>query len=207
MGMAIRPLPLSPLQPVLDFAVKGMLRQHPDVFARLADVGSPVFLIDPVDLQFVFLLRPDPNRPILKAVASAGQEEVTAAIHGPLLTLIDLLQGRIDGDSLFFSRELVIEGDTEAVVALRNAVDGAEIDIVGDLLSPLGPLAGPARRLAHGAAAVFARAADDLETLRAAAIAPAIRRADALAAELHDLEEQLGDLRRRGRGHDRVKRP
>ncbi len=199
LGMAIRPLPLAPLQPVLDIAVKVMMRQHPDVFARLADVGSPVFLIDPIDLPFVFLLRPDPYRPILRVAASVGEEEVTATIHGPLLTLIDLLQGRIDGDSLFFSRELVIEGETEAVVALRNAVDGAEIDIVADELSLLGPLAGLARHLVHGAAAVFDRAAVDLETLRTAILAPAMRRGDTLSTELRDLEEQVGVLRRERR--------
>jgi predicted lipid carrier protein YhbT len=206
LGMAIRPLPLSPLQPMLDIAVKRMLWQHPEVFARLADVGYPVFLIDPVDLPFVFLLRPDPNRPILKAAGSGGEEEVSAVIRGPLLSLMDLLEGRMDGDSLFFSRELVIEGDTEAVVALRNAVDGAEIDIVADVLSPLGPLAGLGRYLVLGAAAVFARAAEDLETVRAAMIAPAIRRSDALAAELRDLGEQLDTLRRQVQRR-RVKRP
>jgi predicted lipid carrier protein YhbT len=206
LGMAVRPLPLSPLQPVLDMAVMAMLRQHPDVFERLAEVGSPRFLIDPVDLPFVFLLWPDRHRPTLRVAGSVGEEAVTAAIRGPLLSLVELLEGRMDGDSLFFSRELVIEGETEAVVALRNAVDGAEIDIATDLLAPLGPLAAVARHLVQGAAALFDRAAEDLETLRAAMIAPALRRGDALAAELGDLEARVGALRPQDR-RVRAKRP
>jgi len=41
--------------------------------------------------------------------------------------MIELLEGRADGDALFFSRTLTVEGDMEAVVALRNAIDGSEI--------------------------------------------------------------------------------
>jgi len=68
--------------------------------------------------------------------------------------LIDLLEGRLDGDALFFSRELTVEGDTEAVLLLRNAVDSDEVDLFEDLLSVLGPLAGPLRFAADARKAV-----------------------------------------------------
>lgn len=209
-GLALRPMPPVLLQPALTVAMTIIHRRHPAVFERLAELGDTLFLIDPVDLPFVFLLHPDAKAPSLVALGDAGAVEATATIRGPLLSLIDLLEGRIDGDALFFSRDLVIEGKTEAVVALRNAVDGAEIDIVADLLSLLGPLAGPTRFLIRGAGAVFARAAEDLETLRAATIAPAIKRSDAraaeLAAELAGLEERSSPPRRRRR-RARAKRP
>ncbi|MDH3473130.1 MAG: SCP2 sterol-binding domain-containing protein [Rhodospirillales bacterium] len=199
LGLAARPLPLFPLQRALNLAVAEILRRRPGVLARLADAGCFVFLIDPIDLPFVFLLRTDAKTAAVKVARSADPHEVSAAIRGPLLSLMDLLQGRMDGDSLFFSRELVVEGDTEAVVALRNAVDDAEIDMLADLLAPLGPLADPARRLTQGAATLFQRATDDLETLRAAVIAPALRRSDAVAAGLRELEGQVNTLRRHGR--------
>lgn len=205
-GLALRPMPPVLLQPALTVAMTIIHRRHPAMFERLAELGDTLFLIDPVDLPFVFLLHPDAEAPSLVALGGAGAVEATATIRAPLLSLIDLLEGRIDGDALFFSRDLVIEGETEAVVALRNAVDGAEIDIVADLLSFLGPLARPARFLVRGAGAVFARAAEDLETLRAATIAPAIMRSDALAAELDGLEERLSPPRRRSR-RARAKRP
>ena len=177
-----------------------MKRCHPDIFERLADLGEPRYLIDPVDLPFVFLLRPDPEAPTLTAASDTEEVDATAAIRGPLLALIDLLEGRLDGDALFFSRDLVVEGDTEAVVALRNAVDGADIDLLSDVLSVLGPFSGPARVLAGGATALFSRAAQDLETLRTAIIAPAIRRMD---AGLRELGEEVSALKRqvpRGKG-------
>lgn len=199
-GFAIRPLPAVLLQPALDAAMAAFHRRHPDVFERLSGLDHPVFLIDPVDLPLVFILRPDPRAPRLSAARHAESASVDAVIRGPLLRLIDLLEGRIDGDALFFSRELTIEGDTEAVVALRNAVDGAEIDLVGDVLSRLGPLARPARRAAGLATALLARAAEDLETLRAAIIAPAMRRGDIQAAELRRLDEKINALSGRRRG-------
>ncbi len=197
-GLAMRPVPPVLLLPFLTAAARIIQGRHPEVLERLAEFGDILFVVDPVDLPFVFLLRLDGKTLGLEALNDMGAVEATATIRAPLLKLIDLAEGRIDGDALFFSRELVIEGETEAVVALRNAVDDAEIDMVADILSPLGPLASPARHLVHGAAAVLARAAEDLETVRVAAIAPAIRRGEALAAELHGLEERVGRLHRQG---------
>ena len=62
----------------------------------------------------------------------------TAVIRGPLLALVGLAEGRIDGD-------------TEAVVALRNALESAEIELAQDLLAPLGPLSRPLARLLEDA--------------------------------------------------------
>ena len=190
-GFALRPLPATLLQPVLALAVRAIQRRHPDIFERLADLDTPVFLVDPVDLPFRFLLVPDPERPSLRAVEEDDDVEPTATIRGSLLTLIDLLEGRIDGDALFFSRDLVIEGDTEAVVALRNAVDGAEVDVAADVLSVLGPLSVPAGLALAAARTLFERAATDLETLRDAVIAPALRRSDSQEAAIRGLEERM----------------
>ena len=195
-GLALRPLPPALLQPALVVALAAIRRNHPGVFERLSGLGDPVFLIDPVDLPFVFVLTADARAPGLYCVANGEDVTATATIRGPLLTLIDLLEGRLDGDALFFSRELTIEGDTEAVVALRNAVDGAEIELDDDLASLLGPLAGPARFLAGAAATQFSRLAEDLETLRAAVVGPVLRHADAQAVRLDDLDETVGELKR-----------
>lgn len=192
-GLAARPLPPAALQPALALAVRIVRRRHPGLFDRLSGVGAPSFLIDPIDLPFVFLLETDPARPRLIALTEAdgALRAASATIRGPLMMLIDLAEGRLDGDALFFSRDLAVEGDTEAVVALRNAIDDAEIDLTADLASIFGPLAGPARMAVNGAAALISRAARDLETLREAVIAPAVRRTDAQAAELRELERRL----------------
>ncbi len=200
-GMAVRPLPLAPLQPILKGAMNAIATRHPDVFERLSCLEDPVFLIDPTDLPFMFLLTPDPLLPELKAVRGDEEEaqNASANIRGPLLKLIELLEGETDGDALFFARDLVVEGDTEAVVALRNAVDGAEINVMEDVLSFLGPFARPAGGVAKSAINLMARAASDLEMLRNAAISPALRQSEIQAAKLKKLNEKVDGISRQSR--------
>jgi hypothetical protein len=56
--------------------------------------------------------------------------------------LIGLLDGAYDGDALFFSRDLVIEGDTAAVLALRNAIEDTALtpDLALSVPERFGPL-------------------------------------------------------------------
>jgi predicted lipid carrier protein YhbT len=62
-----------------------------------------------------------------------------------------LIDGSYDGDALFFSRDLVVEGDVEAVLALRNAIDDAGVDLVADTAALFGPLGPLGERLLGGA--------------------------------------------------------
>jgi predicted lipid carrier protein YhbT len=128
-GMGLGVLPPALLQPLLDATLMVMRRRHSAMFVRLEAMKDTHFRIGPTDLPFDFLLSLGPA-PTLKAVAKEVEDTgVTASIHGSLLTLMQLLEGKLDGDALFFSRDLVVDGDTEAVVMLRNIIDGAE-DII-----------------------------------------------------------------------------
>ena len=49
-----------------------------------------------------------------------------------------MVDGQLDGDALFFTRKLVVEGDTEAVVCLRNAIDDVEGSIAEDTANLFG---------------------------------------------------------------------
>jgi predicted lipid carrier protein YhbT len=202
-GLALRPAPRPALQAAASFAMAAMLRRHKCVFERLEGLANPVYLIDPVDLPVSLLLDAGLPAPRLAVLRDGDPVPAppAAAIRGPLPALIELLEGRTDGDALFFSRMLTVEGDMAAVVALRNAVDGADIDLADDLLQPLGPLGAPARRLAAAAGALYRRADEDLEVLRAALLAPVQRRCDSQEVRLDDLDETLSNAatRRRGR--------
>jgi len=197
-GIALAPVPLALLQPFLMQAVRSMRRRHAELFERLGGQGRLSFLIDPVDLPFAFLLSPVPDPPSLRAIdkADLSVETVNATIRGPLLSLLSLLEGRSDGDALFFARELTIEGDMESVLALRNAIDGTEIDIVADIF-PGGAIAGPARGAVRTGRRLFARFAEDLETVAAAVRAPVDRQSRRQAAELHELGQRLDDVNRK----------
>lgn len=199
LGLALRPLRPALLQPVFDAMLRVVRRRHPDILERMADWGDAVVCIDPVDLPFVILLEPRPEDPRLTVRRQVDPAEATATIRGPLEMLILLAEGRVDGDALFFSRQLVIEGDTEVVVALRNAIDGAGIDLVEDIAQAMGPLARPVRTAAQAALGLMGRMREDVEVLRSSLIAPALRGADAAEARIADLEAEVKALRKAAR--------
>lgn len=139
------PVPVFPLQPVLLHLVRGVARRHPEIFDRLGPHTHKRFLIDPVNLPFVFLLRPNPHHPTLTAYRRKDLPACDARMAGTFLTLLDLVDGKLDSDALFFSRALTVEGDTEAVVVLRNALDDLDESVIRDILRSFGPLGAPAR--------------------------------------------------------------
>jgi len=141
----LAPLPLAPLQPVLRHVVEHVAASHGELFGRLGPHAGKKFLIDPTNLPFVLVLQPDPARPRLVARRRHPVPLHDAAITGTFGVLFAMIDGRLDGDALFFSRDLMVSGDTEAVVALRNALDDLDENVVDNLASAFGPLSAPAR--------------------------------------------------------------
>jgi predicted lipid carrier protein YhbT len=147
---SLQPLPLAPLQLPLSLVLRSVVARHPHIFERLGVHAHKRFGLEPTDLPFAFVLAPHPKTPTLIAVRSLPVG-IPIRIAGPLLGLMGLVDGSYDGDALFFSRDLVVEGDVEAVLALRNAIDDAGIDLVADTAALFGPLAPIGERLLGGA--------------------------------------------------------
>lgn len=147
----LRFAPLTPLSLAGAQLVKTLIRRHPSLFSRLGEQANKTFLIDPTDLPFAFRLQPHLEAPTLEAVRREDAGLWDARIGGPLAALLGLVHGVYDGDALFFSRDLVIEGDTEAVLALRNAIDNEEIDLASEVAALFGPFehvaSAPARKV------------------------------------------------------------
>ncbi|MDA1100206.1 MAG: SCP2 sterol-binding domain-containing protein [Proteobacteria bacterium] len=199
-GFLLSALPSRLLQPLLRAIMGAVARRHPAMLERLGPYADTVFLIDPIDLPIRFLLRVDAQQPKLTIARGADAARAGAVVRGSLLALIDLLEGRVDGDALFFSRRLAIEGDTEAVVALRNAVDGEEIDIIDDILVHAGPLARPARSAVKRLIRLARRAGHDMALLQAALLQPVIERIESQTAETERLRQAMaGAAQFRGR--------
>ena len=134
-------IPLLPLQPILKRIVRRIGAENPDMFNRLGPHTRARFLIDPTNLPFTLLLQPNPDNLSMTAHFRASPPVCDARISGKFLDLLQLLDGDIDGDALFFARDLIITGNTEAVVCLRNAlddVDGSIAQMVADMFGPLG---------------------------------------------------------------------
>lgn len=152
LGAVLRPLPLLPLQPLLAALARRLRDRHPGLFERLGVHAAKRFGLAPTDLPFAFVLEPRPAHPSVTAVRRLPPG-LDVRVAGPLAALLGMVDGSLDGDALFFSRDLEVAGDMEALLALRNAVDDAGIDLPGTALSLLGPLAGPAgQALQHGIA-------------------------------------------------------
>lgn len=135
---------LAPLQPVLGMIVRRIAAESPEVLDRLGSHQQTRFIIDPVDCPFVLVLHPSADRLLLKAVVRSNMPEHDAKVSGKLLHLVRLIDGDEDGDAIFFSRDLTIAGDTEAIVTLRNALDNAE----GAMAERVAGMFGPPGRLA-----------------------------------------------------------
>ena len=136
------PSPLSALQPLLQHVINRIAEDNPGMFGRLGPHYKALFVIDPVNLPFVLLLRPDPDDLMLVARSRQDIPEHDASISGSFLDLLMLVDGEVDGDALFFARDLTITGNTEAVVCLRNALD----DIEGSIAASVADIFGPAGR-------------------------------------------------------------
>jgi len=135
-------LPRLPLELAAYVMMRRILARNPRLIARLGTHASKRFAIDPLDCPFVFLIEPGADRPRLRVLDSIEPGQWDARIAGAMIVLAGLLEGIYDGDALFFSRDLTIEGDTAAVVALRNAIEDSELDPgqlsgVPDWLAPL----------------------------------------------------------------------
>ncbi|MHA1569415.1 MAG: ubiquinone anaerobic biosynthesis accessory factor UbiT, partial [Alphaproteobacteria bacterium] len=196
-GLALPPPPPPLLQPILDLSLARLRRRHPGLFARFAELDPARFLIEPTDFPVRFLLTLGPSSRLTALAADADPEDIAARIAGPALTLVALLEGRLDGDALFFSRALSVAGETEAVVALRNLLDGTEICLADDLLSGFGPLRPPAALAWRVGRGIFDRAARDLDILRDAVVGPLERRCAAQAVEIEALTARLADVERK----------
>lgn len=138
---------LLPLQAVLDCVVCGVAVRQAGVFERLGHHAASTYLIDPVNLPVVLVLKPDPQSPQLRVCWRKAAPQADCRIAGSFLTLLALVDGRRDGDAVFFSRDLAVSGDIDAVVTLRNALDDLDVTLVQDIVDSAGPLRRPLARL------------------------------------------------------------
>lgn len=136
--LAFAPLPIPVINAVLARLVRSIAADRPEIFNRLEGHHHKRFLIDPANLPFILFLRPDPRAPELKACRRHRAPDAESRIAGSFLTLLGMIDGRYDGDALFFTRDLRVEGDTEAVVSLRNALDDVDGSIADDVAAFFG---------------------------------------------------------------------
>jgi len=128
--IALRTVP----ERLLARGVRDLRRRRPEVFERLGPIADTSIDIVPSNLPIRFRLRlTDTCRPVA-VVGRDAEGPCAASIAGPLPLLLEVLDGRSDADAAFFSRRLVVTGDTQTVVGLHNTLEAAELapaDLVG----------------------------------------------------------------------------
>ena len=137
-GALLLRLPPPPLAPkLLEHALTALLRRiaarKPAILARMGQYASARFLIDIRDAPLLLVMAPADQRITVSRRRAPPAHD--AAIRGDLAAFLAMLHGSEDGDALFFSGALEVGGDTSAVLALRNALDDAELDLTEELVA------------------------------------------------------------------------
>jgi predicted lipid carrier protein YhbT len=192
-GRLGRSLPAGPRDAVLTRIARALAERHPAILQRLAPYSGRMVLIviDDMGIDLALAL----GTPIHLGLATVAQQRrADAVIRGAWPALLALLEGRADGDALFFSRDIAIEGATDLVLAIRNAIDGAGIDLLRDIAGACGPLAPLVRRTAPAMMNAALRAAGLIDAAHRALLAPALRRCDSLSEELTQARLQVTAL-------------
>ena len=123
----VAPLPRLPIELLLSELIRRLVRRRPDLLRRLGAVANVPIAVVPDDLPHAFVMSLNPERPSVKLCDKSRIASADAIIRAPLLDLLGVLDGTYDGDALFFSRDLRVEGKTDYVLALRNTLEDAEL--------------------------------------------------------------------------------
>ncbi|MDD3288602.1 MAG: SCP2 sterol-binding domain-containing protein [Alphaproteobacteria bacterium] len=139
--MSLMPPPV--LSRMVSALVHKMERRHPRMFKNLERLDKATVLFEPTDLPHKFILKIG-SKPVSLELAAPDSEISGAIIRGDLKSLLDMLEGRVDGDTLFFSRSIVVSGDTSVIVGLRNTLDREGLNLMDEVAAVCGPFAGSA---------------------------------------------------------------
>lgn len=107
LALAAPPLPLALL-------VRQLMRRYPSLQRRLGKHARRRFLPNLTDLPFLLPLEPGGSAPQASAVSRHRLPACDTCIAAPTSALLGRLRGNLDKAALFFSRNLVIEGDAAA---------------------------------------------------------------------------------------------
>ena len=160
---------------------------------RLHPIAGTTFLIVILDLPFNIKLCIQSN----KVYAQLIRDKVIPSdvtIKGELQPLFEMLSSQVDGDSLFFSRKLHIEGDTSALLTLRNALDADDINILEEIVGGLGPFQYPVSLFLLALKKIGQTLNDNINLLSQSLMTPANQRMDVLKADTNKMQSKIEEL-------------
>ena len=141
-----------PLEQLLTLGLRRVAWRLPDIFQRLGVFQKAVFVLLPDAWPVAFELSPRARQGTVRIARATHRPPGATCIRGPLPALIGLFDCSVDADSAFFSRDIIVEGDIQAVMALHNALEAADLTLA-DLLC----LSPPSSTLANSGMALILR--------------------------------------------------
>jgi len=194
-GILTQPVPLYIIDKVLEHITSNLQKNHPSILERLEAIENKKFLISPTDLPFSIIITFLKDE-IISVSTKDADIETDVRIYGSISSLVKMLDGEVDGDALFFSRELIVEGDTEALLTLRNSMDADDINILYEMLDSFGIL-GPIIEKFIKPSQNFSNAiSDNMNLLKNSVLGTVIEELESQEAYIEKLNEKISDLQK-----------
>lgn len=131
------PQPLTAV--TLGITLNLFFRRYPDLKNRLDELAGKIFQFDVEDLQQAFFMVVEEGGDVRIHTYSDSVPHVTMA--GESRAFLSLLFNTKDPDSLFFSRELKLSGETDTGLHFKNILDNVDIDWERELATIMGSTA------------------------------------------------------------------
>lgn len=198
--LAKLPFSFSLLQIFLNRTLSNLQNHNRGVSDRLSEFYGKRLLIEFLDLPFDLVLNIHQSLTVQIVPHTTAQNcGAFATVRSEFYPLWQLFQGKADGDALFFSRDLSIQGNTELIVALRNALDGVQIDWVRDVVDPPKILSPLFKKAFHAGERVSEHFHEDLSRLQNTLLSPIHKQLDKLAQTEEQLTERVTILEKQNR--------
>ncbi len=202
-GMLSEPFICKPiLQTGINKLTKLFLQQHPKVITKMAEFSPARLVLVPADMPFCFFVeftKDSLQINIIDSNAYSGSN--LTIVTASLEVFIKMLEGDLDGDALFFSRQLMVEGDTTIVVALRNILEAESVNIKKDVNETLGVFAAPFNFFINLACVIYNDIDDNLSSVKSSIVSKLDQQIisqsskhEQLVEEVKKLDKQVGIL-------------
>lgn len=197
------PLKLLP-QPLtavgLGVTLNLFFQRYPELKERMIELSGKLFLFSVEDHGQSFYMTVDETGEVAIHTYSDAEPNVTMA--GSAGAFLALLFNTTDPDSLFFSRQLKLSGETDTGLRFKNILDNVEIDWERELASLVGKrvaelLLGMAQQVKNAVGTGKERAAEEMETLFEDHETPKKEELESFTEEVEALSEESDKLEKR----------
>jgi len=194
-GILSQPVPLYLVDKILEHITSNLQKNHPSILERLEVIENKKFLISPTDLPFSIIITFQKDE-IISVATKENDIESDVRIFGSISSLVKMLDGEVDGDALFFSRELIVEGDTEALLTLRNSMDADDINILYEMLDSFGILGPIIENFIKPTQKVSTSLSDNMNLIKNSLLGSVIEELESQEAYIDKLNEKISSLQK-----------